>query len=288
MQFRDNKPDTRACVELACLLEATARKPGNVHPGRRFADFSYADLLKVAVAVGPILADAGKTGVGRAILDAIRASRSLTNTNVNLGIVILLSPLCAAIAPTPDAVADVLAKLTIDDARFTFEAIRIAQPGGLGISDEQDVGRDPTITLLQAMRLATERDMIARQYDIGFTDIFQFGAPTLAAAATAGLEAAIVFCHLRWMAKFPDSLIARKCGKHEAELAAERAGRIVERFSTDTSSLRKLMRDPGLADLDRWLLLVGNKRNPGTSADLVAASLFWALRTGTIELRAPW
>jgi len=39
-----------------------------------------------------------------------------------------------------------------------------------------------------------------------------------------------------------------------------------------------------LGKLDAWLRAKGNRRNPGTTADLVTASLFIALRQGSITL----
>ena len=46
-------------------------------------------------------------------------------------------------------------------ARACYAAIRIANPGGMGKVDEQDLTTEPNITLLQAMRLAEQRDRIA-------------------------------------------------------------------------------------------------------------------------------
>ncbi|MCS6850573.1 MAG: triphosphoribosyl-dephospho-CoA synthase, partial [Gemmataceae bacterium] len=37
------------------------------------------------------------------------------------------------------------------------------------------------------------------------------------------------------------------------------------------------------ADFDAWLRADGQRRNPGTTADLVAASLFAALRQGILS-----
>ena len=42
--------------------------------------------------------------------------------------------------------------------------------------------------------------------------------------------------------------------------------------------------DQLVGDLDFWLRSDGHRRNPGTSADLLAASLFAALREGIINL----
>ncbi len=40
---------------LACLLEATAPKPGNVSPVACFGDMEFTDLVTSAVAIGPAL-----------------------------------------------------------------------------------------------------------------------------------------------------------------------------------------------------------------------------------------
>jgi triphosphoribosyl-dephospho-CoA synthase len=45
-------------------------------------------------------------------------------------------------------------------------------------------------------------------------------------------------------------------------------------------------REGAFAALDRWLRGDGNRRNPGTSADLIAAGLFAVLREG--RLRPPF
>src|SRR5207248_1102145 len=104
--------------------------------------------------------------VGDTILDCIRATRRVTNVNTNLGIVLLLAPL-ASVQPGLDlrgGVMRVLMRLDVADARAAYEAIRRAQPGGLGTVPEQDVIGDPTVTLREAMALAADRDLVARQY----------------------------------------------------------------------------------------------------------------------------
>ena len=44
---------TGQLATLACLLEAMASKPGNVHRGADFEDLTFADLALSAVAIGP-------------------------------------------------------------------------------------------------------------------------------------------------------------------------------------------------------------------------------------------
>src|SRR5688572_23104506 len=86
---------TAQCITLACLLEVTAPKPGNVHRGADFDDLTFADFLVSGVTIGPVLAQAIEIGVGPAILAAVQATRRLIDTNSNLGMVLLLGPLAA-------------------------------------------------------------------------------------------------------------------------------------------------------------------------------------------------
>src|SRR5262245_36434157 len=84
------------CATLACLLEVTAPKVGNVHRGADFDGLTFADFVTSAVAIGPAMEQAAETGVGRAVLSAIQATRQLVATNTNLGMVLLIAPLAAA------------------------------------------------------------------------------------------------------------------------------------------------------------------------------------------------
>ena len=88
--------DVAAAAQLACLLEASAPKPGNVSPGRHFADTRYEDFLASAAAVGHPLAGAGTRSVGATVRLAVESTRRWTNSNTNLGIVLLLTPLARA------------------------------------------------------------------------------------------------------------------------------------------------------------------------------------------------
>src|SRR2546426_2268432 len=51
--------DVAAAAQLACLLEASAPKPGNVSPFASFRDATYEDFLASAAAIGPALVAAG-------------------------------------------------------------------------------------------------------------------------------------------------------------------------------------------------------------------------------------
>src|SRR5437763_5341591 len=84
---------TRQLATLACLLEATAAKPGNVHPGACFADMTYLDFAASAVAIAPAMEAAESAPLGQTVLAAVEATRQLVDKNTNLGTVLLLAPL---------------------------------------------------------------------------------------------------------------------------------------------------------------------------------------------------
>ena len=279
-----SKTSLGVLAQLACVWEATARKPGNVHRFQDRDDLGYLDLLASAAAIGPSLDKAWYRPVGEIVLEAIKATRNVVSTNANLGIVLLLTPLAAAIPGRPlrSEVTRILGELTVADAVLVYEAIRLAQPGGLGHVNEQDVAETPTVTLKQAMELAADRDRIAWQYAFEFADVFQVGVPALTTALEAGhpLETAIVATQLAFLAAVNDSLIRRKFGPEAATEVRTRARVLVDRevpFAAES-------RGP-LAEFDVWLRT--KRYNPGTSADLVAASLFAALREGMMKLPSP-
>src|SRR6058998_396462 len=85
-----------AAAQLACLLEAAAPKPGNISPGRNFADSTYEDYLASAAAIGAPLAGVGTRPLGATVRLAVEATARWTRSNTNLGLVLLLTPLARA------------------------------------------------------------------------------------------------------------------------------------------------------------------------------------------------
>jgi hypothetical protein len=88
--------EVAAAGQLACLLEVSAPKPGNVSPDRHFHDTRYEDFLASAVAIGPALAQAHVQPLGATIRRAVEDTLRWTRSNTNLGIVLLLAPLARA------------------------------------------------------------------------------------------------------------------------------------------------------------------------------------------------
>ncbi len=283
---------------LACRLEAGAAKPGNVTPTSAFPEMSYRDFLASADAVGPVMGAAVGRGVGETILRAVEATRVVARANTNLGTVLLLAPLAkgavvtaggsraggavgsrASRAALRDSVTGVLEDLDLEDAELAYRAIRLAAPGGMGWVGWQDVSNPPSVTLLEAMRSAAKRDTVAREYATDFDITFSTGLRLLEAALidASSIAAATLELYLGLLSAIPDSLVARKFGAAAAREASDRAAAALE-AGPGGSPERAL----AVEAFDVWLRGPERGWNPGTTADLVASTLFvWLLTSGS-------
>jgi triphosphoribosyl-dephospho-CoA synthase len=276
--FRWSPEAVTSAAQLACVLEASAEKPGNITPCHDFADTTYEDMLRSALALGPELGRAAERGVGATVLAAVQATRRVAGANTNLGIALLLAPLARA-ALLRVRVEEVLDALTLDDARGAYAAIRAAGAGGLDEPVEHDVRAAPTVALREAMAAAAERDSIAAEYASGYPLTFELGLPALARALGDGLRprAATVELHLELLAAVPDTLIARKRGRRAAERVSAGAAQVLAAGGVRSDAGRT-----ATAAFDASLRRDGNALNPGTTADLVTAVLFVALLEGLL------
>ena len=275
-----------ARVLLDCFLcEVRALKPGNVSRHAGGHDMECEDFITSAERVAPILCDPA-IGVGRRILESVRATLAAVHCNTNLGMILLAAPLIRAwerSAPASPvggaepakglsaALRAVLASLAPADGRDLFAAIRLANPGGLGRVEKHDVqdlasGAD----LGAAMEAARGRDLVARQYANGYREVLRVGAPRLRDYERRwnSAEWACVACYLGYLAQFPDTHVLRKHGAAAAARTRAQALAAWERFADCGDPER--MRD-FLLTFDRELKRDGI--NPGACADLTFASL---------------
>jgi triphosphoribosyl-dephospho-CoA synthase len=271
-----SEDDTRDLFLAACRAELDALKPGNVHVHAGGHGMEPEQFEASAVAAAPWIA-APRLKPGERILRAVEAAMAAAGCNTNLGILLLSGPLAAA-AQTDTAgglsarVKGILAALDDEDAAAVFEAIRRANPGGLGTAPDQDVAAHPTVGLRQAMAMAADRDRIARAYVTDFEEIFAFGLPTLERVRrqTADAAVAVTTLHMAILAQYPDSHIARKFGRALAgEVWAQaRQRRWLWDPVADRGSLGALL----AFDAE----LKGRQLNPGTTADFVVGTLLAA------------
>ncbi|MCA9040632.1 MAG: triphosphoribosyl-dephospho-CoA synthase [Planctomycetaceae bacterium] len=270
-------------IRTACLLEATARKPGNVHAEADFDDMTFEDFVKSANRTAPVLAKASMMGLGLIIEAAILATQGSVGKNTNLGIILLIAPLASVPMQhsLQEGIPAVLNDTTVEDAIRVYQAINVLHPGGMGKVSEQDLSQKPTETLLEVMQRAADRDLIAAQYATNFELIFNFCVPYLAERASEFAkrwEEIIQTLFLKILSQNRDSLIARKNDQEVAEKVSLRAEEILQAGWPETEISRELF-----IKFDRWLREDGHRLNPGTTADLVAAALFVALREKIID-----
>ena len=264
-------------AEMACLLEVSAEKPGNVTRRQDFDDACFEDFVISAAAIGPAFRCAAKASVGETILRAVRATRRFVRMNTNLGIVLLLAPLAKAAGldrfdELRPAVRSVLKGLTVDDARLAYKAIRLANPTGMGTVKQYDLQEiDVNITLREAMEPARDRDTLASEYVTDFAITFEIGLISLQRILEQeiGISEAIVQTFLTILAQVPDTLIARKKGMEAAREVSGRAGQVLKHGGIFNEKGQEEIRKFDLALRDK-----GHTLNPGTTADLVAAVLF--------------
>jgi triphosphoribosyl-dephospho-CoA synthase len=263
-----------AAFRWACLTELDAPKPGNVHA---FADghrMTVDEFVRSAdAAAAPLSAQGAR--VGLRIHRAVMATFAAVGTNTNLGIILLCAPLAAAaerdVANLRNALHQVLQDLNVDDADLAFRSIVRAAPAGLGHSAQHDVFNPATVSLLQAMSEAANRDMVARQYATDFADIFDHGLPLFESVSRRRGDAkwATLATFLGFLSAFPDSHIARKFGAETA--------RCVQGAALSFAKMLQAAEQPDqvVPALLAWdAALKAKAINPGTTADLTVATLF--------------
>ena len=263
----------RAAFLRACRLDVEVAKPGNVSVASPGHGMDAAMFIASSEAAAPALFAVGAP-VGARIEGAVEASVASAGCNTNLGIVLLVAPLARALEqggrgslPALRRALDAtLRALDIADARAAFRAIARARPGGLGTVPQQDVQHAPSATLLDAMRLAAQRDRIARQYADGYDEVFSIGLPAWQRSGGDATRATLL-TFIEWLGSAPDSHIARKYGDEVAHRVTAEANRWRDQAVVNPS-----------LSLDAWdRSLKARRLNPGTSADLTVATAFVAM-----------
>jgi len=265
--------------QQACQLELRAIKPGNVgyHAnghGMHVEQFEISAEVSAEALFKPC------SSVGERIYKAVKATHEAVGDNTNLGIILLIAPIVEVLERFPEYVdmrpelAKVLSTLSITDAKYAYQSIQLAMPGGMGKVDNQDVAKEPSVTLLEAMQMSAQHDRIAFQYANQYEDIFDHNLPIyrqyLAQWGSQQWAATAVFLS-QWL-RLPDTLIIRKKGLLKAQeisdMIAPLANRVLaSRDPTDHVS--------DLLSLDNELKQA--EINPGTTADITVATVFVAL-----------
>ena len=271
------------CAQLAMLLEVSADpKPGNVDREHDFGNLRYEHFLGSAVgtyAVFKKAASGQECPIGGLLLEAVEASSAWQMAgNVHFGAILMLIPLCVAASLSSDIeglrknVEIVVKKTTVFDALQFYEAfgrvtVRVGKAETLDVRDPAslDAIERENLTLYNIMEISTPNDTLAREWIEGFPRTFR-GADILEKRFKSGhsLNDSIVYTFLSLLGDIPDALIEKKFGR---ELAGE-----------VSSASKQVLNSGRVAEFDEYL--IGKEINPGTTADLVIASLFITLLGG--------
>jgi triphosphoribosyl-dephospho-CoA synthase len=272
-------------VTASCLLEASAPKAGNVHPEASFEDMNYEDFRRSARVTGDVFRRADLESCGNLVLASVQATRDEVGKNTNLGIILLLSPMVIAtrrleLAPASTlrdrwlpSLQATLDSLTLDDCDQVYRAIALAKPGGLGRVEQMDVQQSPPSDLMAAMRVATAWDDVAKQYTTCYADVLKLSdrIDFYRHSKLLGWFDSLSRVHVERLASHGDTLVARKTDNRTLEEVMRLANQALA--ASDDPRTRR----PQWLRLDDFLRADGHRRNPGTTADLLAAAAFVSL-----------
>jgi triphosphoribosyl-dephospho-CoA synthase len=260
----------------ACICDVEAFKPGNVSVYNAGHDMEVDDfLLSAEVSAEPITNP--EYSLGEKIYYSVKATRDAVGCNTNLGILLLCAPVIQAAQQLQekqslrDTLPQVLENTSVKDADWVFKAITLANPGGLGVPESQNVNERPDVTLFQAMEIAQNKDRIAKQYVTNYKDIFNFSILRYNDGLNrfGNQEWAAVFVFTGLLSKFPDSHIERKYGNEHSGWVLKKII-VVDDALLNTQNPKQLI--PMLHEVDREFKAKGI--NPGTTADLTVATVF--------------
>ncbi|MGQ9551275.1 MAG: triphosphoribosyl-dephospho-CoA synthase [Candidatus Bathycorpusculaceae bacterium] len=301
------------CLELAILFEVSADKPGNVNLVTGFEGTRYEHFLASAVASAPHFEWAANQGVaasrqkirisdvklGQIVKDCVSDINAWQHGgNTLLGTVILFIPIAVAAGMTPakeecifeiselrENLRLVVESTTSEDAVRVYEAIKIANPSGLGVAPELDVN-DPSsirrivkenISLYQVFKIASAYDRVCYEWVNNYPVSINVAYPYFMeqVANSKSLNMAIIHTFLKVLAEYPDTFIARKTGIEKAQEVSSKAVKILALGGLETPIGRRELRK-----FDSELRRSCNLLNPGTTADIIAAALALSLLGG--------
>ncbi|MGE5637292.1 MAG: triphosphoribosyl-dephospho-CoA synthase [Chloroflexota bacterium] len=292
------------CLETAILFEVSANKPGNVNFVVGFEGTRVEHFLASAVAAAPSFEQAARrgieimneklaineVGIGQLIKDCVADIAAWqTGGNTLLGTVMLFIPIAMAAGMTSigNNVFDLttlrrniklaVESTTAEDAVHVYEAIDIAKPSGLNGAPDLDVKAADSktrlikedVSLFEVFKIAASYDDICFEWINNYPITFDIAYPYLMdQLKTEALNTAIIHTFLKVLAERPDTFISRKIGKAKAQEVSKEAARVLELGGVRTTQGKE-----SIIEFDKKLRDSGNDYNPGTTADITAATL---------------
>lgn len=292
------------CLETAILFEVSANKPGNVNFVVGFEGTRVEHFLASAVAAAPSFEEAARRGIvvadGKLSIKEVRMGELMKNCvadidawqtggNTLLGTVMLFMPLAVAAGMTPlkgntfdltalrKNIKLAVEATTAEDAVNVYEAIEIAKPSGLNGAPDLDVKAADSktrlikenVSLFEVFKIAASYDDVCYEWVNDYPITFNLAYPYLTEQLkTKGLNTVIIHTFLKVLSERPDTFISRKIGKAKAQAVSTEARKVLELGGVETQQGRE-----SIILFDKTLRDSGNDYNPGTTADITAATL---------------
>jgi triphosphoribosyl-dephospho-CoA synthase len=307
MPHCDKAKHISKCLQMAILFEVSANKPGNVNFIVGFEGTRVEHFLASAVAAAPSFEEAANRGIavangklnpseagmGQLMRDCVADIDSWQRGgNTLLGTVMLFIPLATAAGMTPihgkgefdlkklrENIRIAVEATTAQDAVHLYDAINIANPSGLNCAPDLSVTDSTSkarlvkenISLFRVFQIAAGYDDICYEWVNNFSITFDTAYPYLSnQLSTKGkcLNTAIVHTFLKILAERPDTFISRKVGLEKTITISQDAKNILALGGVETPKGRE-----SILLFDKKLREYGNNYNPGTTADLTAATI---------------
>jgi triphosphoribosyl-dephospho-CoA synthase len=257
-------------AQLALMLEVCAYpKPGNVDRCHDYPDTRLEHFLASTLFARTALeeAETGRGRIGEIIRHAVRDTNCHKGGNTHFGAFILLIPLVYG-GDIPGAIR-AIEKTDVSDAVAFYKAFALTSVK-MYVTDDLDVNdphtltmiRDRDMTLLDVMRHSAANDMVAREWVTGFP-LTRRGANLLIQFGPG--RQSIVNTFLTLLASEPDTFIIKKHG-----IAVAQEIMVVAR---DVLDGKRSLEDFDADCIERDI-------NPGSTADIIIASIFIALNEG--------
>ncbi|MBP2143801.1 triphosphoribosyl-dephospho-CoA synthase [Methanococcus voltae] len=303
-----NPFDIMKASQMACCLEVSSFKPGNVHRTRDYHDIKYHHFITSGIAFGNAIYSASnmfkdqdisieldsnsdlkessdfQINVGKAIKEAVVESVKWSPSNANLGIIMLHTPIAMAASKLENFNLEELKKwteyitnnTTVDDAIAVYEAIEI----GMAYVNPPEEGPDvknndskkelveKNLNLYDVYNISKEWDTISKEWVSNFKISYE-GYELLKNNYENCKE-----IHEAVTLTFLEIL-----SKYPDTLIARKKGiefsKLVSEKAKETlKNFKKTGDRTVILDFDTYLSQESNKLNPGTTADLMASALF--------------
>ena len=277
-----NPYDIMKASQIACCLEVSSFKPGNVHRNREYDDIKYHHFLSSGIAFGNIIYEASQDNkdIGKYIKLAVMESKKWSPTNANLGIIMLHMPIGMSSGKIDEFDENELKKeiistaknTTVNDAVNVYEAIEIGMPNINPPKEGPDAQKndakqelvEKNLTLYDVFKISSTWDSISKEWAEGFNISFKgYNLLNEYYEEYNNINLATTKTFLSILSEHPDTLIARKKDLDTSKMVSEMAKNILDEG----------FKKEDIEEFDKFLSKEGNKLNPGTTADLVASSL---------------